>query len=188
MAVSAAAVAAVALGYAVGCLSPGYYLVRLTRRGDLRALGTGSTGARNAGRAAGPRVAAATFALDVVKGAVAVGAARALDPGNGAAVCLVGVVAGHVWPVQLGFHGGRGLSAALGGLLVLDWRVAAIGLAAALLTAAGTRHLTLAGLVAAVATVPASLALDGTPSAIAVAGMAAIVLVAHRRGPARPDG
>ncbi|MGZ4482411.1 MAG: glycerol-3-phosphate acyltransferase, partial [Gaiellales bacterium] len=60
MGVSAAAVAAVALGYAVGCLSPGYYLVRLTRRGDLRALGTGSTGARNAGRAAGPRVAAAT--------------------------------------------------------------------------------------------------------------------------------
>jgi acyl phosphate:glycerol-3-phosphate acyltransferase len=93
-----------------------------------------------------------------------------------------------VWPAQLGFRGGRGLSTALGGLLVLDWRVAAVGLAAALVTAAGTRRLTLAGLTAAVCAVPAALVLRGAPSPVAVTAMAAIVLVAHRRRGAPPGG
>ena len=111
----------VAVAYAIGCISPGYLLVRRATGLDLRAAQTGSTGARNAGRMAGRRVGAAVFALDVGKGAVAVGLAALAGAGDTVeAACLLAVVAGHVLPVQLRLRGGRGLSPALGGLLVAD--------------------------------------------------------------------
>ena len=108
------------LSYVLGCLSPGYLLVRRATGRDLRASHTGSTGARNAGRVAGRGVAAAVFGLDLAKGAAAVAIARlaGLDD-TGAAACLLAVVLGHVAPAQLRFRGGRGLSTAVGGLLVL---------------------------------------------------------------------
>lgn len=105
------------LAYALGCLSAGYYLARWKGL-DLRAAGSGSTGARNAGRLLGKGAFALTFALDLLKGAGAVLLARALTPHPWApALAWVVVVVGHVWPVQLGFKGGRGISPAVGGLV-----------------------------------------------------------------------
>jgi acyl phosphate:glycerol-3-phosphate acyltransferase len=173
----------VVLSYAIGCVSPCYLLVRRATGADLRAEHTGSTGARNAGRVAGKRVAAAVFLLDAAKGAVALGVARIADPGDSAlAACLVAVVAGHVFPVQLRFRGGRGLSTALGALLVLDPLVALIGLAIAPSIAAATRALVWAGIAAAVA-VPVAAALTGGPQAevAGLIGVAVVVAPAHVR-------
>jgi glycerol-3-phosphate acyltransferase PlsY len=103
--------------YGLGCLSAGYYLARWKGL-DLRAVGSGSTGARNAGRFLGKGAFTATFALDVLKGLAAVLLARWLVPGPWAApAAWLLVVVGHVWPIQLGFRGGRGISPAVGGLL-----------------------------------------------------------------------
>ena len=122
------AVVAVIGCYALGCLTAGYYLVRLTAGGDVRAGGTGSTGARNVGRVAGARLAALTLALDCAKGAIAVAVAGAVTDSTAvAAAAMVAVVAGHVYPAQLHFRGGRGLATALGAMAVLDWRVALVG-------------------------------------------------------------
>ena len=115
--------------YGLGCLSAGYYLARWKGL-DLREAGSGSTGARNAGRLLGKGAFALTFGLDVLKGVAAVLIARHFVPGSwaGPSAWLL-VVLGHVWPVQLGFKGGRGISPAVGGL------VATSPLLAALLTA-----------------------------------------------------
>ena len=173
------------LAYALGCVATGYYVVRLVTGEDLRAQVTGSTGARNVGRRLGVAAAVLTFTADVAKGAVAVAVALAAVGGGAADAALVAVVAGHVAPVQLGFRGGRGLGPALGGMLVLDWRVAAMAIAAAALAAAATRALTASGLVGVITAPASALALGERRTALAAAVTAAVVLVAHARR--RPD-
>jgi len=111
---------ALLLAYGLGCLSAGYYLAR-SQGLDLRAAGSGSTGARNAGRLLGKGFFVLTFALDVLKGAAAVLVARMIAPGPWAGpLAWVFVVVGHVWPAQLAFRGGRGVSPAVGGLIVVS--------------------------------------------------------------------
>lgn len=175
------AVVVTILAYAIGCISTGYYVVRLVTGDDLRRHATGSTGARNVGRRLGTRAATVTLALDVAKGALAVGIAQAVAGSAVAGAALVAVVCGHVAPVQLGFRGGRGLGPALGGMLVLDWRVALAGLAVAAVCAAATRAFTVAGLAGAVSAPVAALALDQRGTALAAGVAAAIVLAAHVR-------
>jgi glycerol-3-phosphate acyltransferase PlsY len=101
-------------------VSPGYWLVRLRTGTDVRTQGSGATGATNAARLLGRGGFVLVMVLDAVKGAVAAIAARlaGIDGGWEFAVAAA-VVSGHVWPVQLGFRGGRGLSPLLGAWLVL---------------------------------------------------------------------
>src|SRR5438445_6701852 len=171
----------VVVSYLIGCASPGYLLVRRTTGADVRSQHTGSTGARNAGRVAGWRVAAAVFALDLAKGAlaVAIGRLAGLDEGW-LSVSLVAVVAGHVLPVQLRFRGGRGLSTALGAMLVLNPAAALIGLVTAVVVALGARQVTVAGLAGMTAAPVAALLLG--VRGYELAGLTAttvLVLAAH---------
>ena len=177
------AAALIAASYLLGCVSPGYLLVRRATGADLRASHSGSTGARNAGRVAGPRIAAAVFLIDLLKGAAAVVIANAAGLSTAeTASCAFAVVAGHVLPVQLRFRGGRGLSTALGAMLVLDPWVALCGSAAAVAVAATTRRFTIAGIAVTVAA-PVAAWLLGAPDAelAAVSAMAVLIAAAHAR-------
>jgi acyl phosphate:glycerol-3-phosphate acyltransferase len=179
-------VAALVLAYALGCVATGYYIVRAITGEDVRTHATGSSGARNVARRAGIAAAAATFAADLGKGATAVALAGTIAGGDAAAGALVAVVLGHVAPVQLGFRGGRGLGPGVGGLLVLDWRVALIAVLAAALVTAVTRAFTAAGLAGAVAAPVAAVALGERRTAVAAGLAAALIVAAHaRRPPAR---
>lgn len=170
------------LGYALGCFSTGYYLSRRWRGLDPRGLGTGSSGARNVGRLMGRRGFAVTAAGDVAKGALAplvatgVGAAE-----GGMALASVAVVIGHVWPAQLGFRGGRGLTPALGAMLVLAWPVATVTclVAAGLVKVLG--RATWAAVVA-VGLSPVIAVVTGQPALVvaAAAVIAVIIAVTHR--------
>ena len=104
-------VALVAGAYLFGGVSPGYWLARM-RGVDLRNTGSNSTGARNAGRVLGKRGFYLVVVLDIAKGiAVTVVAAfvlRVSDVWQFAAA--VAVVVGHIWPVWLGFRGGKGVA------------------------------------------------------------------------------
>ena len=119
-----------ALGaYVAGCFSAGYYLVRLLRGKDLRGSHSGSTGARNAGRELGRGGFVVVFAVDALKGAGVLWLAQRLNPDPRVLAMLVPmVVAGHIWPMQLGFRGGKGLVTALGAMIGLDWRFLPAGL------------------------------------------------------------
>jgi glycerol-3-phosphate acyltransferase PlsY len=112
---------ALLLAYALGCFSPGWWLVRRKIGGDLRALGSGVTGATNAARVLGPRTGFLVLALDAAKAALAVLLARWLAPADAWHVlALPAVVAGHIWPAPLRFRGGRGAGPLLGGCLALN--------------------------------------------------------------------
>lgn len=149
------------LAYALGCLSAGYYLAR-ARGLDLREAGSGSTGARNAGRLLGKGAFALTFGLDLLKGLLAVLLAGVLAPGPwGRPLALLAVVAGHVWPAQLRFQGGRGISPAVGGLLALSWKLTGLLALPLLLGWALARSFRRGGMLAVVAGPPLAWLLRG---------------------------
>jgi acyl phosphate:glycerol-3-phosphate acyltransferase len=176
-----AAVLTTAAAYALGCVATGYYIVRAMTGEDVRAHATGSSGARNVARRLGIAAAAATFAADLGKGTAAVAIAGAVAGGGAAAAALVAVVLGHVAPVQLGFRGGRGLGPGLGGLIVLDWRVAAIAVVVAAVSTTATRALTASGLAGAIAAPIAAAVLGEWRTALAAGLAAALIVAAHAR-------
>ena len=118
----------IALGaYILGCLTTGYYYVRLRTDQDIRDLGSGSVGARNVGRVLGWTAFCVTLLGDFSKGAFAVWVAQHFTTDYRlVALALLAVVAGHVWPAQLRFQGGKGIATSLGGLLVYDYRLALV--------------------------------------------------------------
>ncbi len=141
---------AVALGaYALGCCTTGYYLVRWRLGEDIRALGSGSVGARNVGRALGWGGFALTVLGDFGKGALAVWAAhRFTESASLAALAMLAVVAGHIWPVQLRFRGGKGVATSLGALAVYDLQLALAFAALFICTSLLARRTVLPGLFA----------------------------------------
>ena len=125
----------VSLGYAylVGSVPTAYIVARLRKGVDIRRYGSGNIGASNAGHHVGKGWFFVVGAFDsLVKGAASVGLARALglDLDYQALAALIAIV-GHNWSAYIGFSGGRGLSVASGGLLVLAWMelVALLGVA-----------------------------------------------------------
>lgn len=117
------AVVLVALGYLLGSLPFGLLLGRLTRGVDIRDYGSHRTGATNALRTLGGRVAALVFALDVAKGVAAVLLAFALceagpagSPPWVAAAAGFAAVVGHIWSIFIRFTGGRGVATTTGAL------------------------------------------------------------------------
>jgi glycerol-3-phosphate acyltransferase PlsY len=173
--------AVIALSYFLGCIVAGYYVARLRDGTDIRRTGSGNAGARNVARSHGWLAAAVTLLLDAAKAAAAVLIGRALMPVEWAVwVAIIAVVAGHVWPVQLGFRGGKGVAPALGGFLTADITAAALTLGVGLIVLAITRRFTLSGLLA-LALAPLSLVvLDRGWQVVVLATIAvAIVLLAH---------
>jgi acyl phosphate:glycerol-3-phosphate acyltransferase len=113
--------------YLLGCVAAGYYLVRSWMGEDVRELGSGSVGARNVGRVLGKTGFLVTLMCDFGKGGLAVWAARHFTTDERiVAIAMVAVVAGHIWPAQLRFHGGKGMATSLGALLVYDPKLALV--------------------------------------------------------------
>jgi glycerol-3-phosphate acyltransferase PlsY len=169
------------VSYALGCVVTGYYLMRLTVGQDLRQLGSGSVGARNAARQLGRPAGLFVFALDSGKGAAAVAVAWWLsDFPAAAALAAVAVVAGHIWPVQLGFRGGKGVATALGAILVWHAWLIPIAFVLAVLSFWGTRSTRLSA-IAIFVPLPVALAVTGAPPAdtVALIVVAIFIIVRH---------
>jgi glycerol-3-phosphate acyltransferase PlsY len=126
----AAATLLIVGSYLLGSLSPAYHLGRALGGVDLRRVGSGNLGARNAARELGTPVGLAVWALDAAKGAAAVLLARALSAPQWVVTAAgAASVTGHIWPPAFRFRGGRGASAALGASLALLPLEALIGFA-----------------------------------------------------------
>jgi glycerol-3-phosphate acyltransferase PlsY len=165
--------------YLVGSIPFGVLIARALGLGDLRAIGSGNIGATNVLRTGNKPAAAATLLLDAAKGAVAVLAARALA--GEAVAMLAGLAAflGHLFPVWLGFRGGKGVATFLGVTLAIAWPAGLAACLTWLATALVFRYSSLAALVAA-ATTPAWLALFGRRDAVWLGlALAALVFLRH---------
>ena len=147
----------VAASYFLGSIPTGYLLVRLFRRQDIRSFGSGNIGATNVLRSGGKLLGAATFLLDVVKGAAAVylGSILGLLLAPNAAVRNVQAIAalcavlGHMFPVWLGFRGGKGVATGFGVFLVASPLAALAAIAVFALILALSRYVSLASIVSA---------------------------------------
>ena len=176
----------IALGaYIIGCFTTGYYYVRLRTEQDIRDLGSGSVGAKNVGRVLGWRGFFVTLLGDFAKGAFAVLAARNLTSDYRlVALALLAVVVGHVWPLQLRFHGGKGIATSLGGLLVYDYRLALIFAVIFVGAFATLRKTVLPGLFAFACLPFATMYMYWEPDparVIAILVLAALILLTHRK-------
>jgi glycerol-3-phosphate acyltransferase PlsY len=115
-----AVVAALAFGYLLGSIPFGLLLTRAAGLGDIRAVGSGNIGATNVLRTGNRKIAAATLLLDGLKGTVAVLIAARFGWELGL-IAGLGAFLGHVFPVWLGFKGGKGVATFIGVLLALYW-------------------------------------------------------------------
>jgi acyl phosphate:glycerol-3-phosphate acyltransferase len=166
------------IGYLLGSAPWGLLLTRAAGLGDIRAIGSGSIGATNVLRTGNRTIAALTLLLDLAKGFAAVLIGAAWGPGPELAAGGA-VVLGHIFPVWLGFRGGKGVATALGVLLALAWPVAAIAGVAWLAVAAAFRYSSLAALVgAAVAAISAAVLTDAASAAL-IAAIALLVILRH---------
>ncbi len=169
------------VGYLLGSIPFGLILTRLGGKGDIRAIGSGNIGATNVLRTGNKLAAAATLLFDGGKGFVAVMLAQqylALEPF--VAVAALGAFFGHLFPVWLGFKGGKGVATFIGIAFALDWEVAFFTTASWLVVARATRYSSLAALVAAGLT-PVYFAIYGEILwAALTAVLALMIIVAHR--------
>jgi glycerol-3-phosphate acyltransferase PlsY len=176
--------AAALVGYALGSIPFGLLLTRAAGLGDVRAIGSGNIGATNVLRTGRKDIAAATLALDALKGTAAVLIFAQFSP-------LAGVVAGlfaflgHIFPVWLGFKGGKGVATFLGCLFGFAWPAGLAFCAIWLLVAKVSRYSSLSALVASAAS-PLILWALGLPApALALAAMAVILWWKHAENIAR---
>ncbi len=140
------------VAYVLGAMPFGLIVGRAARGVDVRDYGSGKTGMTNVLRIAGTRAAALVFVLDLAKGTGAVLLAKALsDSGIAAAFAGLAVLAGHNWPVFVGFRGGRGTASGWGTLLALSPISGVVAAVVGIPLIIGTRYVSLGSMAAATA-------------------------------------
>ena len=168
------------LGYVLGSIPSGWLAGRWLKGIDLREIGSGSTGATNVLRQVGKGPALIVFLIDVGKGAAAVLIARALGLGDWIQV-LAGLtaLAGHIWPVWLGFKGGKAVATGLGLFLGLAWPVGLASFGVFLAVFSLSRYVSLASVLAAIS-LPLLMAAGTDSNANLVVALVAMLLVLWR--------
>lgn len=174
-------VPAILLGYAFGSVPFAFIVAR--RAGiDVRVAGSGNVGAANVLRTTGMPLGVVVMALDMLKGAATVLLALAVEgTPSAAAAAGAAAVVGHIYPVWLRFHGGKGVAVAAGVFAVLA-PIATVAAASVFLLVVWTSRVISLGSVAATVTLPlvAVLAGAGPSAAVAAIGAAVLILFRHR--------
>ena len=170
---------AVAFGYLAGSVPFAYLLAR--RRGvDLRRTGSGNVGAANVLRTSGVSNAVLAMCLDAAKGALVVLLAQRLSGGPATPVAGgLAAVVGHIYPVWIGFRGGKGVATAAGVFVVLAPLAVAIAGGVFALATWLTRYISVGSVTGAVTLAVTAAAADA-PAAVAGGAVAAAVIVVHR--------
>jgi glycerol-3-phosphate acyltransferase PlsY len=168
------------VGYAFGSVPFGLLLTKFSGAGDIRSVGSGNIGATNVLRTGRKGLAAGTLLGDMLKGTAAVVLMRWWGGTDAGLIAALGAVLGHVFPVWLGFKGGKGVATFIGVLLAVSWIAALIFGVVWGAVAYTTRYSSLSGLIASALT-PVALAflVDGK-AALLFAALAALIWFMHR--------
>ena len=170
---------ALALGYLLGSIPFGLILTRLAGKGDVRKIGSGNIGATNVLRTGSRWLAVLTLVLDCLKATVAIVLAQLLFGIGTGIAAAAGALVGHLYPVWLGFRGGKGVATFLGILIALLWPAALVYAAVWIFLLATLRISSLAGMTAAVTAPVVAFALH-SPYVPMLLGFALLVLWKHR--------
>ncbi|MGZ3321645.1 MAG: glycerol-3-phosphate 1-O-acyltransferase PlsY, partial [Xanthobacteraceae bacterium] len=184
--------AALVFGYLCGSIPFGLILTRLAGTRDIRSIGSGNIGATNVLRTGRKGLAAATLVGDALKGTFAVlaiyyyyGSEYRYFAHELAIPAALGAFLGHLFPVWLGFKGGKGVATYIGLLLALAWPVALAFCLIWLAVAAITRYSSLAALIASAATPLALWLLGYWPEPALFALLTLLLWITHRANIAR---
>ena len=172
----------VPLGYLSGSIPFGLLIAKVSKGVDVRKVGSGNIGATNVLRVVGPGAGALTLALDALKGWAPVAASKLIDAPE-VLVATVGLAAflGHLYPLFLGFRGGKGVATALGVLLALFAKIAVLIVGVWVLIAALFRYSSLAAVGACIACPLLVWVLDGRPPYVGVTIIiCGFILIRHR--------
>jgi glycerol-3-phosphate acyltransferase PlsY len=176
----AAAALALAIGYLLGSIPFGVVLTRLAGVGDVRKIGSGNIGATNVLRTGRRDLAALTLLADALKGTVAVLIGQWILGGDvPAAAGALGAFLGHLFPVWLGFKGGKGVATYLGALVAISPWSAAVFAIAWLAVASVSRWSSLGALAASLATLVSLTLLDQRVAAVVFSAMTVLLWVRH---------
>ncbi|MCK0197601.1 glycerol-3-phosphate 1-O-acyltransferase PlsY [Ancylobacter sp. 6x-1] len=170
---------ALAIGYLLGSIPFGLLLTRAAGTEDIRSIGSGNIGATNVLRTGRKGLAAATLLGDALKGTFAVLLARYLYGEQAALVAALGAFLGHLYPVWLGFRGGKGVATFLGVTIALAWPAALVFAVVWLALAYALRYSSLSALTASVATVAAGAFFAGTQTGLLLAILTGMLWMKH---------
>ena len=175
------------LGYGLGSLPLGYLVANRAKGIDLRRVGSGNVGAANVYRTAGLAAAVVVVLVDIAKGASSVFfAARFATSAADPVAAGIAAIIGHVYPVWLRFHGGKGVATACGVFWMLAPLATAISATAFVLVVWATRYVSLGSIVATAALPPLAWFTDkSVPVVVGAAVAAAVILQRHRANLAR---
>lgn len=195
----------VLIAYLIGSIPFGYLIVRATQNADVRETGSGGTGATNVSRRAGKTAGVVTLVLDALKGTTAIVVAKTIlglpifiaRATAGAplqsidwwiAAAAIAAILGHIYPVWLRFHGGKGVATGVGVFLMLTPMAVAIAALVFIVVVTATRYVSLGSILAAI-TIPLLVLLQHeflqsvaplAPIISAAAAGAALIVFAHR--------
>ena len=171
-------IAAIVISYFLGNVSPAILIGRAMGI-DIRKEGSGNAGTTNALRVLGKKAAAATLAIDILKGVAAVLLGRYIAGQEIAMACGLAVFLGHIWPVAFGFRGGKGIATGFGVALAMEPLLGLIELAVAVIFFVTTKRVSVGSLVAAAVFPFAAYYFDHDYLLLAIV-MGAIVIFKHR--------
>ena len=172
--------AALAFGYLLGSIPFGLVITQLAGTQDIRTIGSGNIGATNVLRTGRKELAAATLIGDALKGTVAVLATYHFFGQDLAILAGLGAFVGHLFPVWLGFKGGKGVATYIGILLAFAWPAALAYCAIWLAVAAVMRYSSLSGLLAATCTPVVLWLLDDRQEAQLFVVLTVLLWITHR--------
>ncbi len=173
------------LGYVLGAIPFGLLLTRMAGLGDIRQIGSGNIGATNVLRTGSKGIAAATLVADAGKAAVAVLMARYFWGENAAMVAGFAAFVGHIFPLWLGFKGGKGVATMIGALLALSWLVGILFCVVWLFVAFLRRYSSLAALVAAATSPIFAWQISGPGLAVTASALALLLFYRHHENISR---
>ena len=173
------------LGYLFGAVPFGLLLTKAAGLGDVRNIGSGNIGATNVLRTGNKPIAIATLFCDVLKGTIPVLIAAHYYDFNASLAAGFGAIAGHIFPVWLGFKGGKGVATLIGILFGFYWPIALIFLAVWLAFAFAFKFSSLAALASSMLLPIWALLLGHLELALPLTALAVLVWIMHRENISR---
>ncbi|MEK6747329.1 MAG: glycerol-3-phosphate 1-O-acyltransferase PlsY [Pseudomonadota bacterium] len=169
-----------AIAYLLGSIPFGLLLTRVSGAGDIRAVGSGNIGATNVLRTGRKGLAVATLLLDILKGLAAVRLTQDIYGPDVAMLSAFFVVVGHVFPIWLRFHGGKGVATTFGAFFALNWMFALAICAIWLAVFFITRFSSLSAILSICYSPVIAYLLDGYLTALLCLSLAGVILFSHR--------